>query len=210
MATGGSVPAPFADRKAQALESGITVAEGRDVLLRALGLRLPQVIVCTKELGLFMAALAVAPAAGAASAVSAATSVSPERPGVRHPRPSLTTPYVAPEAESERFVCEAFELALGVSPIGVHDSFFELGGHSLLAVDLMSQLNRQFGASVPVAALYEGLTPGAVARRFVPALEVQTLRGTVDADRRRDRGRRHVGASKRRDPRMERRPRHES
>jgi NAD(P)-dependent dehydrogenase (short-subunit alcohol dehydrogenase family) len=204
MAVGGSVPASFADRKAQAIESGISVAEGRDVLLRALGLRLPQVAVCTKDLGLFMAALTVAPAAGAAP------SAARERSGVRHPRPSLATPYVAPQVEPERIVCEVFEQALGVSSIGVHDSFFELGGHSLLAVDVMSQLNRQFGTSVPVAALYEGLTPGAVARRFVPALEAQPMRGTVDADRRRDRGRRHVGASKRRGSRMERRPRHES
>ena len=57
MAVGGAVPAPFADRKAQAIESGITVAEGREVLLRALGLRLPQVAVCTKDLGLFIEAL---------------------------------------------------------------------------------------------------------------------------------------------------------
>jgi hypothetical protein len=105
-------------------------------------------------------------------------------------------------------VCAAFERALGLEGIGIHDNFFELGGHSVLAVDMMSELNSRLHASVPVAALYEGLTPGSLASLFEDDPEGRSdARETVGAGRRRDKSKRPTGAIRRRDSRIDRRQR---
>jgi hypothetical protein len=56
-----------------------------------------------------------------------------------------------------------WEALIGIRPIGVNDSFFELGGHSLLAIQVMARVNTQYSTAIPVARLYEGLTPGFLA-----------------------------------------------
>jgi acyl transferase domain-containing protein len=197
MAADAHVPADVAWRKAIAMESGLTRDEGQTAFLRALGARLPQVAVCTKDL------------AALASAMAAPRPPRPprEEPAAvtAHPRPALTTPYVAPERDSELRVCTAFERALGVDRVGVHDNFFELGGHSLLAVDLMARLNEQFGTTVPVAGLYEGLTPARVAQLFERQASPEA-RDDASAGRRREKGKRLAGA-RRRETRFERRQR---
>jgi acyl carrier protein len=66
---------------------------------------------------------------------------------------------VAPQDEIHRKICDVWSEALGVVQVGVDDSFFELGGHSLLAVQVVARLNTDFGTAIPVARLYEGLTP---------------------------------------------------
>lgn len=44
---------------------------------------------------------------------------------------------------------------LGCAQVGVSDSFFDLGGHSLLALDLVGRIEKQFGVSLPLAALLD-------------------------------------------------------
>jgi hypothetical protein len=197
MAADAHVPVDVAWRKAMAMESGLTRDEGQTAFLRALGARLPQVAVCTKDLAALASAMAAPRAPRAPGDEPAAVTA--------HPRPALTTPYVAPERDSELRVCAAFERALGVAGVGVHDNFFELGGHSLLAVDLMARLNEQFGTTVPVAGLYEGLTPGRVAQLFERQASPEA-RDDASAGRRREKGKRLAGA-RRRETRFERRQR---
>jgi surfactin family lipopeptide synthetase A len=48
-----------------------------------------------------------------------------------------------------------WEQVLDVRPIGRNDDFFALGGHSLLAVRLLSQLQKHFARSFPLAALFQ-------------------------------------------------------
>ena len=43
--------------------------------------------------------------------------------------------------------------------IGPQDDFFDLGGHSLLAVQMMQQIKKRLGRSLPVAILYDASTP---------------------------------------------------
>jgi hypothetical protein len=75
----------------------------------------------------------------------------------------------------------------------------------------MAQLNRRFGTTVPVAALYDGLTAAAVAVLFDRDRRGDAAsRGMAESGRRQARGKRQAGASRRRDARTERRPRHES
>jgi hypothetical protein len=198
MAVETHVPADLEGRRAQVLESGLTIREGGDAFLRALHANLPQVAVCTKDLEAFVTLMA-APAASASPRAADGRSV-------RHPRPPLTTGYVAPSRDSERQVCAAFAQALGVDDVGVHDNFFEMGGHSLLAVELMAQLNQQFQTSVPVASLYERLTPGAVAALFEQSIHGRTAPRDAASTRRRA-TRRPVGAARRRESATNRRQR---
>ncbi|MBP3985877.1 amino acid adenylation domain-containing protein [Pseudoxanthomonas helianthi] len=64
----------------------------------------------------------------------------------------------APRNGIERRVAAAMGQVLGMPDIGVHDNFFSLGGHSLLAAQLTSRLNREFGASLSLRALFDGPT----------------------------------------------------
>ena len=79
-------------------------------------------------------------------------------PAARHPRPSLATPYAAPETDLERRIAEVWKRTLGFEQIGVHDNFFELGGDSFVAVQVVSRLQDELGIELPVAKLYQGLT----------------------------------------------------
>jgi acyl carrier protein len=106
-----------------------------------------------------------------------------------NPRPSLASPYVAPDGEIPQRICDVWRDALGVYQIGMDDSFFDLGGHSLLAIQVMARLNADFGTAIPVAKLYEGLTPSFLAelvRKGRPA----GLDEPVDGDERQERQKR--------------------
>ena len=162
MAIGAAVPAQFRVDRDRALEGGITSAEGLEVLRRALAhLPLPQLAISTGPLRTETAPLPSAHAVVGAGRAAAEHVARDETPG--NPRPRLAQPYAAPSDEAERAVCTMWEALIGVHPVGVHDNFFDLGGHSVLAVQLMARLNAQFGTAIPVARLYEGLTPAFLA-----------------------------------------------
>jgi acyl transferase domain-containing protein/acyl carrier protein len=89
---------------------------------------------------------------------------SEKRPSSLHPRPSLHTPYIAPEETLEEVITEIWQDALGVEAVGVNDNFFELGGDSVLAIQISVRLKRELEMEIPVASLYEGLTVRTLAR----------------------------------------------
>lgn len=62
----------------------------------------------------------------------------------------------SPTTVAERHVVAAIAEVLGIDAerISVDDDFFELGGSSLVAMRLISRLNRAFGASLGIRALY--------------------------------------------------------
>jgi len=47
-------------------------------------------------------------------------------------------PYMAPQNETERLLCDAFEQTLGISHIGINDDFFSLGGDSIRVIQLQT------------------------------------------------------------------------
>lgn len=75
------------------------------------------------------------------------------------PSPSMAAPRNRLELQLVRIWEDIFDLR----PIGVTDNFFELGGHSFLAVRLMAQIHKQFGVTIPLAALFSGGTIEALA-----------------------------------------------
>jgi amino acid adenylation domain-containing protein len=71
--------------------------------------------------------------------------------------------FVAPSTQAEQVLAEIWSRLLGRERIGVHDDFFALGGHSLLAAQVMSRVRKVFGVDVPLSAIFERPTLGALA-----------------------------------------------
>ncbi len=72
--------------------------------------------------------------------------------------PELDKKYSAPKDELETQLVKIWEEILGIQPVGTTDKFFDLGGHSLLAVKLISQIEKNFGKRLPVAAVFDAPT----------------------------------------------------
>ena len=183
MAANATLPAALAAAKEHALASGITFAEGLEVIQRSLASGMPQLLVSTSG----WRRPAVTGGDATAEWNARATTAPAALP--LNPRPSLGAPYVAPEGEIAQKICDVWRDALGVQQVGMDDSFFDLGGHSLLAIQVMARLNAEFGTAIPVARLYEGLTPSFLAElvregRPVPVGE------TGDGDDRQERQKR--------------------
>jgi phthiocerol/phenolphthiocerol synthesis type-I polyketide synthase E len=107
-----------------------------------------------------------APAAGSAGRgpAAAAPASAASAPGAgRHPRPALTTLYLAPRDETEAAVAALFEELLHLSPVGVEDSFFEMGGNSLVAAQLLSRLRAAFRAAPQLSQLFAAPTAAGIA-----------------------------------------------
>ncbi|HEU0053268.1 MAG TPA: condensation domain-containing protein, partial [Longimicrobium sp.] len=71
--------------------------------------------------------------------------------------------YVAPRTPTEELLAEVWAELLGASRVGVEDSFFELGGHSLLATRVASRVRETLAVELPVRAVFEHATLGALA-----------------------------------------------
>ncbi|MEV1044013.1 amino acid adenylation domain-containing protein [Streptomyces sp. NPDC049916] len=65
----------------------------------------------------------------------------------------------APRSAQEARMCAVFAACLGISEVGRDDDFFTLGGHSLLAMRLIGRIREEFGAEVPISALFAAPTP---------------------------------------------------
>jgi amino acid adenylation domain-containing protein len=73
-------------------------------------------------------------------------------------RAATSDEMVAPRTEAERRLAKIWSEVLDVQEIGVYDDFFALGGHSLLAVRLFSEIERELGVKIPLAALFQTAT----------------------------------------------------
>lgn len=155
MAVDARLPKDLAKAREQALANGLTGAEGVDVFRRCLSSALPQILVSTSGWGSDVrhtetVEATLVPAASASDVPL-------------NPRPNLVVSYEAPSSDVEQKICSMWQEVLGLERIGVHDSFFDLGGHSLHAIQVMARMNAELGTSIPIARLYEGLTPAFLA-----------------------------------------------
>jgi FkbH-like protein len=82
----------------------------------------------------------------------------------RQSRSEFDGPFVAARTEVEERLVQLWVGLLRFAPIGIKDDFYELGGTSLLAVDLVVQINRQFGQRLALATLIEAPTIEQLAR----------------------------------------------
>ena len=77
---------------------------------------------------------------------------------VRHHRPALPTPYVAPRDALEARITAVSAELLGVERIGVHDDFFALGADSLVMLRLSERLGQVLDRPIPREAIFRGAT----------------------------------------------------
>jgi amino acid adenylation domain-containing protein len=85
-------------------------------------------------------------------------------PPVSGERPSLETPFAAPDTELTKELAHIWADVLGVTEVGVHDDFFELGGDSLRAARIISRVTRSLKLPLPMTALFDAPTVAGMAR----------------------------------------------
>lgn len=60
--------------------------------------------------------------------------------------------------DADQRLIAIWEELLGVRPIGIRNNFFELGGNSLLAVQLLTEVEKQWGKQLQITALLQAAT----------------------------------------------------
>ncbi|MFL5384123.1 MAG: amino acid adenylation domain-containing protein, partial [Longimicrobiaceae bacterium] len=90
--------------------------------------------------------------------------------------------YLAPRTPTEELLAAVWAELLGAERVGVDDGFFELGGHSLLATRVASRVRETLAVELPVRAVFEHSTLGALAaevdrlRRAAQGVEAPPIR----------------------------------
>ena len=119
------------------LAAGITPEEGVEVFRRILSNDSPpQILVSTKDL---FASIEQANAFTEVELIEESEKTTVARPA--HPRPNLSTPYVAPRTEIEQRLANIWQQMLGIDQVSIHDNFFELGGDSVQAIQISVKIN---------------------------------------------------------------------
>jgi acyl transferase domain-containing protein/acyl carrier protein len=149
MAVNTKVPENMQMLREASFKVAIAPQEGTKVFHRVINSGLPQVLVSTQAWEIRLQQLSMLTAA-----VVEAHTEAMQTTKVKHPRPKLLAPYVAPDTEAEKTIARIWENILGIESIGVHDNFFDLGGHSLLATQLVSQLREVFQVELPLRAVF--------------------------------------------------------
>ncbi len=90
--------------------------------------------------------------------------------------------FVAPHTPTETALAGIWQRVLGLEKIGRHENFFEVGGHSLLAMRLMWDVQKHFGKTLPLSALFHAPTieqfAALLENKSPGANQSTTLRGT--------------------------------
>ncbi|MDJ0836974.1 MAG: amino acid adenylation domain-containing protein [Acidobacteriota bacterium] len=141
-----------ADKKPKQAASFIGIApdEGVDAFGRVLRSGLSQVVVSVRDLQLMQEHMD-----HVAQASQEKTEQTTTTETIKHPRPSLDVPYVAPSTEIEKTLAAVWQECLGISEIGIHDNFFDLGGDSLLATQIVSRVRRSLEINLSLAGLFD-------------------------------------------------------
>ena len=143
-----AVPEDLRELRAAQLAQGLTTAEGCLVFERLLALPLPQVIVSTIDFQ-----QQIEHTQGLREAIAQLDRATGDRPA--HPRPNISSDYIAPRTELEREIAGIWQRVLGIEQIGIDDNFFELGGDSLIAVQAVAQIKDAVRIDIPAVGLYQ-------------------------------------------------------
>lgn len=82
----------------------------------------------------------------------------PEKKEIKYPRPELSSPYVAPDGETEKELAEIWQRFFGFERIGIRDDFFELGGDSLKVITVVSRIQKELEVLVPIPEFFDRST----------------------------------------------------
>ena len=94
-------------------------------------------------------------------------------------RPEVAQAFVAPQTEMEERLARIWCDVLRLEEVGIHDNFFDLGGHSLLATKLMARVERAFGETLPLAALFQAPTIQHLAALLSEQRKLEAIPGIV-------------------------------
>lgn len=89
------------------------------------------------------------------------------------PRMSDRTASIVPEGELACQVGALWKSVLGLDAAFMDQDFFRCGGHSLLAVQLLDQIERNLGVSLPLPGLFKNPTLAGLVDDLAQALSVQ-------------------------------------
>jgi NAD(P)-dependent dehydrogenase (short-subunit alcohol dehydrogenase family)/acyl carrier protein len=157
-------------RKDAAREQGISTRDGVEVLRRALGARISQLIVSHQDLGEAVRQAAM-PSTEAARDRAAGAAGSKQRQAVKD----------LPQTELDQGVAAIWSEVLGIAPIGLHEKFFDLGGHSLLAMQIVSRLRTAYQVNFTLKNFFESPTIAEIGHAVQERL-VSEIEGLSDAE----------------------------
>jgi non-ribosomal peptide synthase protein (TIGR01720 family) len=147
------------------LVEGMLPREGVEALLRILSRnRLPQIVVCTKDLFASIERAKATPQERLLAELDSAPSGQP-----MHARPNIQAEYLAPRNETEQRIAAIWQNVLGMEQVGVHDNFFELGGDSVLALQIVAKANSA-GFPLTPPQLFERQTIAELAALIAPVV----------------------------------------
>jgi acyl-coenzyme A synthetase/AMP-(fatty) acid ligase/acyl carrier protein len=81
-------------------------------------------------------------------------------------RPTLEVDYAPPRTTLEQEITRAWQEALNVEAVGIHDNFFDLGGHSLSIIQLRNKLQSSIGKELTIAELFAYPTVNSLAEHI--------------------------------------------
>jgi len=154
MAANTELPFNLKEERERNLQLGILPEEGKQAFGRILGTNYPQVTVSPSQ----DPAAALQRIGGRGEPMAEGQTMKSSLGEQTHPRPDLSSDYVAPGNSTEQTIVDIWQGLLGVADVGIHDNFFELGGHSLLATGLVARLKSVFPVELSVASLFENPT----------------------------------------------------
>ena len=158
MAVNTEVPDEMKAAKQENLKRGIRNEEGVELFERILSNRLSQVLVSTGELLPRIERFASQQILQKIDNIK-----KPDKPAAVHPRPKMSTAFIAPESPVEIQLTQIWTELLGIDQVGVEDNFLELGGHSLLAIQLTSRMRNAFHLELSMQSFFESPTIKSIA-----------------------------------------------
>jgi acyl transferase domain-containing protein len=85
----------------------------------------------------------------------------------------------SPQTDMEENLARIWCDLLRLDNVGVHDNFFDLGGHSLLATKLGERIEKAFGRTFPLAALFQAPTIQHLASLLSEQRNLEVIPGIV-------------------------------
>ncbi|HWM86935.1 MAG TPA: condensation domain-containing protein, partial [Kofleriaceae bacterium] len=92
-----------------------------------------------------------------------------DRAALPAPARSARAGHSPPETAVQEALAAIWSGLLGIDRVGLEDDFFALGGHSLRATQLLARVHSTLGVELPVRAVFEAPTLGALAERVEAA-----------------------------------------
>jgi len=125
-------------RPEEAFPTGLSSAEGIEVLQRSVAAALPRIVVSTRDLQ---------------AARREARAVPPELPPAPRVQPALARPagrsHRPPRTAPEQVLAAIWQELLGIEAIGVDESFFALGGDSIVGLQVVARARKRGLALTP-------------------------------------------------------------